>query len=400
MIVDGAGSKGLVKRLMEEASRRAKELARTEALKEATVEVGGRKIPVAEAGDVFNRELSSYLRKKNELLIKKDQYMKALDRTEHQIDTGEEFVEVDEKGTPTMKMELTDRETQSIVDQFYRGLFWYLQDYWVTVPGREAVFGTRESPEFSKLYDTMKAISGVRSNPSIQKVIRAGNEARRVLRDVNFSIRKISRGLRRLGVDPQETIKDIAEKYGSTDRRMTSLAEDEKRIKSAVPMEGRFKSGVQLYFLVRYRDQLKAQMESKNAMYDLLRESAATEYKVSVLESIKANSKDETLNNEIDRRIKVMREDAERLVAKNADTAGEDIGKIVGQSMKTTSDVETLREAIEKSPDEEKKPEPKEASYRDRQGFDPNIFYGKVMQDMIASLAARHIRKLAKSQEK
>lgn len=398
IVVDGPFGKTLVRMMMQEATDRAKELARLGALKDATVNIRGRKVPVAEAGNIFNKELSSYLKRKNELLIKLADRQTARLRVQHQMDATEEFVDVDEQGKPQMKMELTDREAQSIIDQFYRAIYWRLQDYWATTPGRDVVFGTRVSPDFSQLYDTMKTMADVRSNPSIQKVIRAGSEARRHLRDVNLSIKNISSGFKRVGIDPQELVKEIHEKYGSADRRTTDLAQEEARIKRSAPMEGHYKTGVKLYFLVRYRDQLKEQIEAKNAMYDLLREAVSNEYKISVLESIKSNTQDPSLQREIDQRIKTMREDSERLVAADADKAAADFKKNVQEAMKTPDRVETLQGAIEKNPDTEGQPAEesegeKLASYKDHRDFDPGVFYGKVLQSKIAEFAARALRR-------
>lgn len=410
IVVDGPKAKARVKSIMEEANRRAAELARLEALKGMKVSITGRDIKVAEAGDIFNRELSSYLSKKNRASIGLEQAMREHDRLTQELDAYKEFVgEKDEPSeedvkyhkTHEMKQELTDREVQSIIDQFYRGLFWYLQDYWATKPGKEAVFGTRESPEFSRLYDAMSALAGVRSNPTIQKVVRAGNEARRHLRDVRKSIAKIVSGMKRVGVDPVEVVERVKESYGSPEKRITSLkelAQEEERMKREAPFEGRSKSGVQLYFLLKYRDLLEDQIETKNAMYGLLREVVPAEYKVNVLEGIRDKTQDQSLKAEIDKRIKAMRDDIDALAERKARTAEEDITKALSEGLKTIDEIDILKDTMKKDQAEdvgktEPETEERQANYRDHRYFDPNIFYGDIMQAKIAEIAARIIRK-------
>jgi len=418
IVVDGPEAKDRVRKIMEEADRKAAEIARLKALKDMTVSIGGRDIKVSQAGNIFNRELSSYLVRKNRALIGLERAQQEHNRLTHELESYKEFV--GDKSKPTdddvryqqtheMKQDLTDREVQSIVDQFYRGLYWYLQDYWATKSGKEAVFGTRESPEFSKLYDAMSTLSGVRSNPTIQKVLRVGSEARRHLRDVNMAITKVTRELKSLGIDPSTVVDHIAQKYGAPNTgdpkdknrpmkitSMKDLVQEEERMKRTAPFEGKFKSGVQLYFLMRYRDQLMDQIESKNAMYDLLRETVPVEYKVQILESIKDKTQDKSLQSEIEKRIETMREDAKALAQSKAEEAQKDIAKAVNEGLKTLGEIEVLKGLVEQNQAEQTGSpvaENKVASYTSHPAFDVGIFYGAVMQSKIASMAATILKK-------
>jgi hypothetical protein len=410
MIIDGPEAKERVKKMMEEVDRKAKELARIESLKDMRIPIGGQMVKVSDVGDVFNRELSSYLSKKNTAQMKLSMYQTLYDRLMQESAAYKEFVEIPEDfdTKPVMergeedkakeKMEPTERETQAITDQFYRGLFWYLQDYWKTRSGKESMFGSRESPEFSKLYDATKAMVGVRSTPVIQKVILAGSQARKHLRDVKNSIRGIATKLKRIDVDPSAVIERIKNQYGLSDKNFTSMEDitkEEERVKRNIPTEPTQTTGVHLYFLMKYRDQLESLLESKNAMYEILREVVPAEYKVSVLEAIKSKTADKNLIGEIDKRIKIIREDAEALAERKTKDAEKDIGKAVLKGIDTVKKSEILQGAIEETPqltEESVDEEDKQASYMNRPGFDLGIFYGKVLQDKIASMAARYLK--------
>jgi len=317
-------------------------------------------------------------------------------RYQYAVDTGEEFVDKSEGKDPELKKELTRRETQSIADQFYRGLYWYLQDYWASPIGKESVFGGRDSAEFSHLYDTMKAVVGVRSNPTIQKVIMAGNNARKELREVLEAIARTKSGLKRLGIDPDDMLDRVASKYGSKDFKEDNLQELEKRVgkDKRTSNEPGFASGVNLYFLVSHRDQLLAQIRQKQAMNKVLSDAADIEYKVSVLNSISAKTKDPSLKREIEQWVKGMEKAMEEEI--KSKKAVEEAKEVSLQAEKTRMEVPLLQEAIEesKSKDVESPAEtsvPKVANYRDDPNFDLTVFYGDLLQSKITSIAAMHV---------
>ena len=388
-----SGNKETLRKLMGEVNTRVQELVRMKALADAKVEIGGKKIRVSDVGDVFNRELSQYLTNKNELLLKQAQVNKDITRYKHQIDFAKEFVGTDATGKAEMKKELTDREMQSIIDQLYRGLFWYLQDYWSTNVGREAVFGAREAPEFSELYDTFKAFSGVRSNPTIQKVIRAGSEARKHLRTVNMAIGRISRGMKTLGQDPEEVVKNIKDRYGVREGREVSLPEVEKQMKAKRDsMDRTTSSGVTLYMLMKHKEQLERQLEQKNAMYRLLNESASEDYKIQVLNNIKAATQDPSLVSEIDKQIALITEDKNNKVftAPSVSKAVEEINRTVTEALKEVEELETIKGALDV--EQEAAKQEKQASYKNHPSFDAGVFYGSILQSKIAEMAARILR--------
>jgi len=384
MVLDSEADKSKLKKLMTEARQRA---ARLEALKDATATVGAEKVRLADAGNVFNKRLSQYLAKKNRLLMKRRALMEGLQRFQHSIDTAEDFVDTGNGKGAEMKKPLTKREMQSITDQFYRGLFWYLQDYWRTPVGKETVFGGRESPEFSQVYDTMKALSGVRSSPVIQRVIIAGNKARGELREIQDNIRKRRAGLKRLGIDPDDMLDKFEKKYG---KRGASKDESEKELESA--KEPGYRLGFSLYVLTRHRDQLLAQIRQKKAMNKLLGEAVSAEYKKNVLESIAANSADPALKRQIEDRVRGMEGDLKEEMERKAKAAEEEAKEV-------SIEAERMREGI---PDEVmeaptvgteepaiQEAKPKESSYRADPNFDLALLYSDAVQSVISSLAER-----------
>ena len=412
MILNSNEDKAKVKALMEEAARKGSEKSRMEALKDARVNIDGRDIRISEAGSVFNRELSKYLSRKNALLIKRKDIYDRLMKYQYAVDTGEKFVsdagewESDATGKKykkhKMDTELTRRETQSIADQFYRGLFWYLQDYWGTGVGSGSVFGGRDSAEFSHLYDTMKAIADLRSNPTIQKVIMAGNNARKELREVKEAISRTRAGMKKLGVKPDDVLDRVAARYGNRNFREEDLkglndrAEKDKR----TSREPGFASGVNLYFLMAHRDQLLAMIRQKKSMYNLLSESADIQYKVSVLNSIAARTKDPSVKKEIEERIKLMQKALDEDIVKKkkrAEEAEKEAQEVSLEADKTRKEVPILQEAIEESGLTDAKQEgvpegmPKQASYRNDPNFDLTVFYGSVLQAKIADMTARQL---------
>lgn len=387
MVLDSDADKAKLKKLMIEAQRRA---ARLEALKDATATVGTERVRIADAGNVFNRRLSRYLARKNALLMKRRALLESMQRFQHSVDTAEGFVESDEGKAPEMKKPLSKKEMQSITDQFYRGLFWYLQDYWKKPVGKERVFGGMESPEFSQLYDTMKALSGVRSNPLIQRVIIAGNKARRELREVQENIRRRKAGLKRLGIDPDEMLDKYEEKYG---KRAAKKEEAEAELKSE--KDPGYRLGFSLYLLTRMRDQLLAQIRQKRAMNGLLSETADLEYKKKVLESIASKTADPSLKRQIQDRMDGMEGELKEEIESKAKAAEKDAKEVSIEAERMRGEIpeevfEAPQAGIEKEPATQ---EAKEANYRDDPNFDLALLYGDVMQSTIASFIERTLRR-------
>ena len=400
-VVDGPDAEKRAEQLKKDAQARAKELSRLEALADLRVTIGDQKVRLSDAGDIFSKELSQYLKSKSTLTKMLDKYTRQHDSLSHELESYGEFVGKKEDATEEekrterdyeLKKELDPREMQSITDQFYRGLYWYLQDYWRTKPGREAIFGSQDSPEFWKLYDTLKTLAGVRSNPVIQKVIQAGSVGKH-MKEVNDAINKIAAGFKRVGRDPEKVLERIEEQYDLSDKVFTSekeVGEEAKRVARQAALQPATITGVQLYFLVKYREQLKANIASKKAMYELLQDVVPAEYKKSVLDAIKTNVAGEHLKKEIADGMEAIEADAGSSVDDKIKKAGDEVGKVVTEGMKTVDEVKILKDAIE---DAKTAPEEsKQASYMDRPGFDLGIFYGKVMQDKIASMAARYLK--------
>lgn len=388
MVLDSKDDKGKLKELMQDAQKKA---ARLEALKDATVTIDGERVRLTDAGDVFNKRLSRYLARKNQLLMKRRALMESLQRFQHSVDTAEDFVETDEDKGPEMKQSLTKNEMQSITDQFYRGLFWYLQDYWRTPVGKETVFGGRESPEFSQVYDTMKALAGVRSNPIIQRIIIAGNKARKELREIQNNIRKRKSGLKRLGIDPEEMLDKFEEKYG---KRGVSSGDVEKEIDSS--KDPGYRLGFSLYVLTRHRDQLLAQIRQKKAMNEVLKNSVSIEYKKEVLESIAENVDDPSLKRQIHDRIERMQDGLKEKIDNKAKTAEKQAKEISLEAKKIADEIpekamEVPTVGSERS--EKERVETKEASryadYRNDPNFDLALLYSNAVQSTISSFAER-----------
>jgi len=161
-----------------------------------------------------------------------------------------------------------------------------------------------------------------------------------------------------------------------------------------------FASGVNLYFLMAHRDQLLAMIRQKKSMYNLLSESADIQYKVSVLNSIAARTKDPSVKKEIEERIKLMQKALDEDIVKKkkrAEEAEKEAQEVSLEADKTRKEVPILQEAIEESGLTDAKQEgvpegmPKQASYRNDPNFDLTVFYGSVLQAKIADMTARQL---------
>lgn len=331
-------------------------------------------IKLNNVGKQFNRLFSEYISKKNPIEIKLSRLHDQLADINYRVksfkDLYDEVETTDRKGNKTTTYELkkdalTDREVQTITDNFWRAVYWNLMRKWSSREGK-AIFGKKDKPEFETMFITFKNMVGVRSNTTMQKVLHAANRASKTLR---YLKKELS--------DMRRRYKDITE-Y----KKSPVYKELEIRINN-----------------------LKALTEEKSKMYKLMHEATDYEAKLATLRGILKETEDEELKKLVNNKIKHTEEEKAyhedkiaKLAAEEADDINNEVDKIEEQLSKQTTDrkkgkpskskkipSKTLKKKesikpVTDSPKKKTKKKVTKTSYRNDINFNWNAFYGKRMQ--------------------
>ena len=345
-------------------------------LKNLTVTINDKPIKVSEVGKEFNKLFDEYTRKKNELSMRQNNLLMkkadlkfqltellnliGLDPKKVMSDASDE-VQLMKKKQPEKPIDMaavldsviqsektpefdgfTEKEVESIEDQFYRDMFWTLMKRWGDKIGENVVFGKKTKPEFSMIYDTFKNLTGVKSNSILSGIIRSASEARRMIKDLK---RKLS---------------DMERAYRGTNHDVTKTSEYKDTLNR-----------------VEHLNKLIAQ---KKVMYKIIDSQVDADGKIKVLEKIKEKTTDEGLIALIDKKIKSYRDQAEAIANDNARAAEEEETKLVNE-------IGSMGE--ERLPLKTPSPTPqveKTAYDKNHRDFNLNILYGSYMQSKIAEM--------------
>jgi len=316
-----------------------------------------------------------------------DDYFNAMAQARAQMKNTEERVaeakkrigEIEQYYDPeTGEYKITDAEKRSVMDIFYQGLFWAMQNYWNQQLGkgtkegeRDLYFGERTQEPFWKIYETFKALGGVKSNPVYQKLLKTGDALLRA--DIDDTKHRTMKGA-------------YLDEMKKMNKRWVDLGYTKKEIVEAK------KRNPYKHFeeQVEYLDSVKRQ---QNLVFRAIREVSDAKYVNHILGEIAKKTKDDELRATVEKRQKEIlgevKSDSTKneSVQKEVDVDPEDLKKAVIEAENIISGKNgEPAEQIEKS---DVNKVPKTAYDRSHPDFDLKILYGSVMQKTIAEMLLR-----------
>jgi len=288
-------------------------------------DIAGESLTLKEISERFRDILDEYIEKINKANKRRTELKKKIDKAQIELASIKDFVDP-ETGE---YREFTEEEKKSYRDMFYQQLFFSLNQYWNTAPGRNFIFGEKSDPPYTQVFNTFKNVTGLSFDPKI------GNEIRNIdgqLREPLSNYTKGSASSDGVVVDKKfktrlNEVKAYIKEYedlDATDTKNYKFLKDEER---------------KLERLNKMKKELKAKMS----------ESASAELKAKILREVRNKIKGDKEG------INEALSEAE----KEADEVKKEVKTIVGETeLKSEKDV---KPEMEKKPSKTKDKEEAEA---------------------------------------
>jgi hypothetical protein len=337
------------------------------------VPVLGTKMPLKEVPYEFDKLSDGYFEDMAQARAQRKTLTERINEAKKRVGEVEQYYDTD-----TGEYKMTDTEKRSIMNIFYQGLFWAMQNYWNQQLGKgtkggdsDLYFGERTQEPFWKIYETFKALGGVKSNPVYQKLLKTGDALLRA--DINDEKHRTAKGAY------LDEIKKMEKKWVSLGYTEDEIEEAKKRN----PYK-HFKEQI------KYLDSVKRQ---QNLIFKAIREVSDAKYVNHVLGEIAKKTDDAELKATIEKRQKEILGEVKTDTTKQDELKNE--APIDPESLKkalleadniaTGKIPEGLKQDFEPGT-ETPAPTTKTAYDRSHPDFDLKILYGSVMQKTIASM--------------
>jgi len=357
--------KDAIEKRIKELEQTLKKLGKLQAIE---VFVSGRDIPLKEIPYEFDKMSENYFNAMAQARAQMRDTVKRVEEAKKRIGEIEQYYDPE-----TGDYKMTDAEKRSIMDIFYQGLFWAMQNYWNEQLGkgtkggeRDLYFGERTQEPFWKIYETFKALGGVKSNPVYQKLLKTGEAVLKA--HIDDTKHRTMKGA-------------YLDEMKKMSKRWVDLGYTEKEIEQAK------KRNPYKHFeeQIEYLDSVKKQ---QNLIFKSIREVSDAKYVNHILGEIAKKTKDDGLRATIEKRQKEIlgevKSDSKKvedgLVAKEVDVNPEELKKIVMECDNIFSGKYREPQTVDV------KKEPKTAYDRSHPDFDLKILYGPVMQRTIVSM--------------
>ena len=357
--------KDAIESRIKELEQTIKKLGKLQAIE---IPVLGKNVSLKEIPYEFDKMTDSYFEDMAQARAQMKNTVERVNEAKKRVGEIEQYYDPE-----TGDYKMTDVEKRSIMDIFYQGLFWAMQNYWNQQLGkgtksgeRDLYFGERTQEPFWKIYETFKALGNVKSNPVYQRLLKTGDAILRA--DINDEKHRTMKGA-------------YLDEMKKMNKRWVDLGYTEKEIEEAK------KRNPYKHFeeQIGYLDSVKRQ---QNLIFKAIREVSDAKYVSHILGEIAKKTNDDGLRATVEKRQKeILGEvksdsDKENLVKKEVVVSPEDLKRAVLEA-------EDIVAGKYGDPAEQVlnlKKEPKIAYDRSHPDFDLKILYGSVMQKTIASM--------------
>jgi DNA-binding transcriptional regulator YhcF (GntR family) len=368
---------GLKKLLKEEISIKGTGNAEVESAKETIVSLEN-------AAEKLEELIQEYFSKVNKI---KADYTKLLKRAvdvKYKIGEAEEFLEPTKEGITVSGF--SDREKEIMKRIFYMQMYKMLDIMWSRAQLQAVpVMGERNLPNYDKVWEAFKKISGIKSNRKILGILSAIRADVRIDRDEITGIRKKSQALKiqraelakrykELGEDPnkKEPILDL-------DKLISAVEEKEKFVKK---MFTTMKQTVDLSYLSKVKGAVLSELEKTEAPKGEGEEKAPTVY----APREKVKEKDEKdIGKLVNSFEETVAEEDKKLEGVDKPTLQTSIDEILSQAEKLRNQIKLDIENIEKAKT------PKQSSYKSNVLFNQKHLYGAIMKSALKEMLKQEL---------